>query len=393
MFQPEKIVATIQRVLVGNKGIIALHEPTVAAREKELVNDCLSSGFVSSVGEYVDRFEQQLAACLGVKHVIAVVNGTAALHVSLLLAGVEKEDEVIVPTLSFVATANAVSYCGAIPHFVDADERSLGIDPIKLDTYLADVLSFDTGRWLNRNTGRRVAAIVPMHTLGHPVDMDALNAVAQKYQLPVVEDAAESLGSRYKGAMTGSLSLLAAISFNGNKIITTGGGGAIATNNTALAKQAMHLTTTAKVSHRWSFKHDAIGFNYRMPNLNAALGCAQLERLADFLCDKRKLAASYQDAFLSQRQLRFFTEPDYAESNYWLNTLLLDQSVAEQRDEILSLSRDVGIMTRPIWSLLHKLPMYKNCPRMNSLVTAECLERSVINIPSSPFLVRGEANA
>ncbi len=393
MSLPEKIVETIRSVLAGNEGIVVLHEPTIAAREKELVNDCLDSGFVSSVGKYVDLFEQQLSGYLGVKHVIAVVNGTAALHVSLLLAGVEQDDEVIVPTLSFVATANAVSYCGAIPHFVDVGEHSLGIDPIKLETYLVDTLSFDTGCWLNRNTGRRVAAIVPMHTFGHPVDMDALNAVAEKYQLAVVEDAAESLGSRYKGAMTGSLSLLAAISFNGNKIITTGGGGAIATNNTALAKQAKHLTTTAKVPHKWSFYHDAIGFNYRMPNLNAALGCAQLERMPDFIGAKRKLAAVYAAAFSSQQQVHFVTEPDYAKSNYWLNALVLDQAVAEQRDEILSLSRDAGIMTRPVWALLHKLPMYENCPRMNNLVTAENLEKRVINIPSSPFLIRGETNA
>ncbi len=393
MFSPAKIVTTIQSVLAGNQNFIALHEPTIGDREKELVNDCLDSGFVSSVGEYVDLFEHQLAAYLGVKHVIAMVNGTAALHVSLLLAGIEPGDEVIVPTLSFVATANAVSYCGAIPHFVDADAHSFGIDPIKLEAYLADTLSFDSSHWLNRNTGRRVAALVPMHTFGHPVDMDALNAVAQKYQLPVVEDAAESLGSRYKGAMTGSLSLLAAISFNGNKIITTGGGGAIATNNTALAKQAKHLTTTAKVPHQWSFKHDAIGFNYRLPNLNAALGCAQLERLPDFIDAKRKLAADYAAAFSSQQQVHFFTEPDYARSNYWLNALLLDQAVAEQRDEILSLSRDAGIMTRPVWALLHKLPMYENCPRMNNLITAESLEKRLINIPSSPFLIHGDAHA
>jgi len=393
MFSPEKVADTIRNVLAGNEGFLSLHEPTIAAREKELVNDCLDSGFVSSVGKYVDQFEQKLANYLGVKHVVAVVNGTAALHVSLLLAGVEKDDEVIVPTLSFVATANAVSYCGAVPHFVDSDEQSLGLDVAKLSDYLTDIMLPDADRWLNRKTGRRVAAIVPMHTFGHPVDMDALNAVAEKHQLPVVEDAAESLGSRYKGAMTGSLSLLAAISFNGNKIITTGGGGAIATNDTVLAKRAKHLTTTAKVPHRWSFHHDAIGYNYRMPNLNAALGCAQLERIPDFLANKRKLAEKYRQAFRDVDGVNFFVEPNYADSNYWLNAVLLDESVVGQRDEVLSLTNDAGVMARPVWTLLHTLPMYEHCPRMGDLSVSEGLEKRLINIPSSPFLISEQNHA
>jgi len=390
---PGEILQVVRQVLGEPQDFVALHEPTIAAREKELVNDCLDSGFVSSVGKYVDRFEQQLADYLGVKHVVAVVNGTAALHVSLLLAGVEKDDEVIVPTLSFVATANAISYCGAVPHFVDSDEQSLGLGAAKLANYLADILLFDSGRWLNRKTGRRVAAIVPMHTFGHPVDMDAINAVAEKYQLAVVEDAAESLGSRYKGAMTGSLSLLAAISFNGNKIITTGGGGAIATNDSVLAKRAKHLTTTAKVPHQWAFHHDAIGYNYRMPNLNAALGCAQLERMPGFLVDKRKLADKYRQAFLDVDGVRFFVEPDYAESNYWMNAVLLDESVAEQRDQLLSLTNDAGVMMRPVWASLHRLVMYECCPRMDDLSTSESLETRLINIPSSPFLLAEQKNA
>jgi len=393
MFSPEKVEAIIRDVLAGNEGFLSLHEPTIAAREKELVNDCLDSGFVSSVGQYVALFEQQLADFLGVRHVVAVVNGTAALHVSLLLAGVGKSDEVIVPTLSFIATANAVSYCGAIPHFVDSNELSLGLDTAKLEGYLADILLFDAGRWINRKTGRRVAAIVPMHTFGHPVDMDALNIVAKKYCLPVVEDAAESLGSRYKGMMTGSLSLLGAISFNGNKIITTGGGGAIATNDTVLARHARHITTTAKVPHRWAFNHDAVGFNYRMPNLNAALGCAQLERMPAFLVDKRKLAERYRQAFAGEDKVRFFTEPDYAESNYWLNALLFDESVADQRDEVLSLTNDAGLMTRPVWVLLHTLPMFKTCPAMEDLSVSKSLEKRLMNIPSSPFLLRQDADA
>ncbi len=386
MLLPEDIAEKMRNVLQGNEGFTSLHEPTIAAREKELVNDCLDSGFVSSVGKYVDLFERLLADFLGVRHVVEVVNGTAALHASLLLAGVKPSDEVIVPTLTFIATANAVSYCGAIPHFVDSDETTLGLDPLKLGDYLVDFLVQKGDGWVNSKTGRRISAIIPMHTFGHPVDMDKLNAVAERYNIPVVEDAAESLGSRYKGRMTGGLSLLAAISFNGNKIITTGGGGAIATNNTVLAKRAKHLTTTAKVPHRWEFRHDAIGFNYRMPNLNAALGCAQLERMGDFLANKRELATRYRDAFCGVEGVRFFTEPDYAESNYWLNALLLDKEVQYQRDQLLSYTHDHQMTMRPVWIPMHQLPIYADCPRMEDLSVTESLSCRLINLPSSPFL-------
>lgn len=391
MFSPEKVVEILQHVLPESEGVITLHEPTISSREKELVNDCLDSGFVSSVGKYVDLFEKGLADYLGVKHVVAVNNGTAALHVALLLAGVKSGDEVITPALSFVATANAAKYCGAMPHFVDSDEKSLGIDPDKLASYLADILEYRADGWVNRHTGRRLAAIVPMHTFGHPVDMDALNAVAQKYDLPVVEDAAESLGSRYKGSMTGSLSLMSAISFNGNKIMTTGGGGAIATNDTQLALEAKHLTTTAKVPHRWAFNHDRIGFNYRMPNLNAALGCAQLEQMPGFIAKKRSLAARYREAFDAIDGVRLIVEPAYAESNYWLNALLLDKGLENNRDRLLAISNEKGIMTRPSWTLMHQLDIYAGCPRMDDLTVSESLERRLINIPSSPFLVNVDA--
>lgn len=382
---PVMIVEAIKSVLRDVDPPVSLHEPSFVGREWQLLKDCLDSGYVSSVGEYVDRFEQQLAQYLGVGHVVAVVNGTAALHVSLLLAGVKPGDEVIVPTLTFVATANAVSYCGAIPHFADSEQQTLGLDPTKLGQYLDDILRQDGDQWLNRHTGRQISAIVPMHTFGHPVDMDGLNEIAEQYGIPVIEDAAESLGSRYKGRMTGTLSSLAALSFNGNKTITTGGGGAIVTNDEVLANRAKHITTTAKVSHRWEIKHDEIGFNYRMPNINAALGCAQLEQLPRFIEQKRRLTQKYRDAFSSIEGIQLFQEPEFAQSNYWLNALLLDEPKLEKRNELLEELNNEGIMARPAWTLMHKLPMYQECPRMD-LSTAENLEQRLICIPSSPFL-------
>lgn len=389
---PAMIVDAIKSVLRDVELPVSLHEPSFVGREWHFLKDCLDSGYVSSVGEYVDRFEQQLADYLGAKYMVAVVNGTAALHISLLLAGVKSGDEVIVPTLTFVATANAVSYCGAIPHFADSEERTLGLDPAKLGQYFADILQPDDGKWLNRKTGRRVAAIVPMHTFGHPVDMDALNEVAGQYGLPVIEDAAESLGSCYKDRMAGTLSSLAAISFNGNKILTTGGGGAIVTNDKALAERAKHLTTTAKLPHRWQISHDEVGFNYRMPNLNAALGCAQLEQLSGFIEQKRSLAETYKKAFSDVAGVEWFQEPEFARSNYWLNALLLDEAKLEKRNEVLETLNNETIMARPAWTLMHTLPMYQGCPRMD-LSVAENLEQRLICIPSSPFLSKAGDHA
>ena len=389
---PAMIVNAIKSVLRDVEFPVSLHEPSFVGREWLLLKDCLDSGYVSSVGEYVDRFEQQLAQYLGAEHVVAVVNGTAALHVSLLLAGVRPGDEVIVPSLTFVATANAVSYCSAIPHFVDSEQATLGLDPAKLGQYFADILQSDGDQWLNHNTGRRVAAIVPMHTFGHPVDMDALNEVAGQYGLPVIEDAAESLGSRYKDRMTGTLSSLAAISFNGNKILTTGGGGAIVTNDKALAERAKHLTTTAKLPHRWQISHDEVGFNYRMPNINAALGCAQLEQLSGFIEQKRSLAETYKKAFSDVAGVEWFQEPEFARSNYWLNALLLDEAKLEKRNEVLEALNNETIMARPAWTLMHTLPMYQGCPRMD-LSVAENLEQRLICIPSSPFLSKAADHA
>lgn len=381
---PEK-VASILREVVGSGSSISLHEPSFAGNEWNYVKDCLDTGWVSSVGSYVDRFEQMLAEFTGCKHAVVVVNGTAALHVSLLLAGVTEKTEVLIPTLTFIATANAVSYCGAIPHFVDSSEKTLGICPEKLSEYLTQIAEVRDGRCVNRRTGRIISALMPMHTFGHPVDLDELMAIGQRFCIPVVEDAAESLGSYYKQRHTGNFGLLAALSFNGNKVVTTGGGGAILTNDSDLAARAKHITTTARVRHRWEFIHDQIGFNYRLPNLNAALGCAQLERLPEALSLKRALAGAYREAFSGMAGLRFFEEPADACSNYWLNCILLDHDRISEKDSILELTNNRGLATRPLWTLMHYLPMYSACPRMDLSIAGDLALR-VINIPSSPFL-------
>ena len=380
------ILSALREVLPADRGFLPLHEPSFAGNEWGYVKECLDTGWVSSVGAFVDRFEADLAAYAGVKRAIATVNGTAALHVCLLLAGVEAGDEVLIPSLTFIATANAVSYCGAVPHFVDSEERTLGLDPLRLAEHLRETVELRPDGSYNRVTGRRIRAVVPMHAFGHPVDLDPLCEVCGRFGIELIEDAAESLGSFYKGRHTGNWGRLSAVSFNGNKIITTGGGGAILTNDEELAARAKHLTTTAKVPHRWEFNHDMTGYNYRLPNLNAALGCAQLELLPGFLADKRRLAERYSAAFAGVAGLRFVTEPPFAGSNYWLNALLLDEELACERDALLALTNDAGIMTRPAWTLMHRLPMFAGFPRMADLSVAESLERRLINIPSSAFL-------
>jgi perosamine synthetase len=387
----DQTLAALHQVL-PSKPSLPLHEPVFAGNEWNYVKECLDTGWVSSVGKFVDRFEQQLAEYTGVKRAVAVVNGTAALHVCLRLVGVRQDDEVLIPALTFIATANAVSYCGAIPHFVDSEERTLGIDPVKLDGYLAEIAEQRSEGCYNRLTGRRIKAVVPMHAFGHPVDLDALLEVCARYRLELVEDAAESLGSFYKGRHTGNLGKISALSFNGNKVITTGGGGALLTNDEELGKFAKHLTTTAKVPHKWLFNHDQIGYNYRLPNLNAALGCAQLEQLPGFLAAKRQLADAYRSAFADIAGVRFFTEPAQSRSNYWLNVLLLDKPFAALRDDLLEATNAEGLMTRPAWTLMHRLPMYQQCPRM-PLPIAEDLESRLINIPSSANLLTPQASA
>lgn len=384
-FSIQAVLNAMQSVLPPRHAFLPLHEPNFNGNEWTYVKECLDTGWVSSVGKFVDRFEEELAQYTGVKRAIAVVNGTAALHVCLLLADVRCGDEVLIPALTFIATANAISYCGAIPHFIDSEEATLGADARKLKTYLEEISEQRHDGCYNRLTGRRIKAMVPMHTFGHPVDLDPLVEVCQRFNITLVEDAAESLGSFYKGSHTGQRGLLSALSFNGNKTITTGGGGAILTNDEELGRLAKHITTTAKVPHRWEFNHDMVGYNYRMPNINAAIGCAQLEQLPGFLAAKRELAERYRQAFSGTPGIRFFKEPANSRSNYWLNTLLVDEEYAEQRDALLEATNDAGIMTRPAWTLMHKLPMFTDCPKMD-LSVAESLEQRLLNIPSSVML-------
>ncbi|AOX03990.1 aminotransferase DegT [Moorena producens PAL-8-15-08-1] len=381
------IIKAIQGV-VGHDPV-PLHEPRFTGCEWDYLKECLDSTFVSSVGQFVDRFEGELAAYTGANHAVAVVNGTAALHVALRLAGVQPKDEVLIPALTFIATANAVAYCEAIPHLVDSEAHTLGVDPLALRDYLKTIAEISDGQCINRLTNRVIRVLVPMHTFGHPVDLDGLLAVAQDFHLTLIEDAAESLGSCYHGQHTGTFGRMGTLSFNGNKTITTGGGGAILTNDSELARQAKHLTTTAKVPHRWEYVHDQIGYNYRMPNLNAALGCAQLEQLPGFLMAKRCLFEQYQTAFKDVPGVQIITEPEGCQSNYWLQTLMLEESVASQRDEILAATNEAGLMTRPVWTLMHRLRPYQDCPRMN-LPVAEGLERRLINLPSSAGLMLGK---
>ena len=378
-------VAAVRTVLGPAEGTIALHEPEFGGNEWDYVKDCLDTGWVSSVGAYVDRFERDLCAVTGAPFAIATSNGTSALHICMLLAGVQPGDEVLIPALTFIATANAVSYAAATPHFVESEPRSLGVDAAALDAYLRESAELRGGACFNRRTGARLSALVVMHVFGHPSDLEALSDVADRWHLTLIEDAAESLGARYKGRHTGNVGRVSALSFNGNKVITTGGGGAVLTHDPELGRRAKHLTTTARVPHRWSFLHDEVGYNYRLPNLNAALGCAQLERLPSFIERKRRLAQRYEKAFTAVDGVRFLEEPPGTQSNFWLNAIVLQPSHAARRDELLAALNDCGYMSRPLWTLMHRLPMYTACPRM-PLPVAEALEASVVNLPSSAKL-------
>jgi perosamine synthetase len=384
----ESITTAIKNVVGPNP--VALHEPNFDGNESQYLMECLQSTYVSYVGKFVDQFEIELANYTGAKYAVSLVNGTAALHIALKLAGVQAGDEVLLPALTFVATANAVIYCNAIPHFVDSEERSLGIDGAKLREYLKDNTSQVAGKCLNKNTGRIISALVPMHTFGHPSDLESFLSIAHDFNIVLVEDAAESLGSFYAGQHTGTFGLLGALSFNGNKTITTGGGGAILTNDLDLARHAKHLTTTAKMRHAWEFRHDEIGYNYRMPNLNAALGCAQLEKLPSKVKAKRDLFVRYQNAFADVKGVELFIEPENCESNYWLQTLMLDENQTGTRDLILENTNAAGIATRPIWVPLNELEPFKDYPSSN-LATARSLSQRIINIPSSPSLMIGKS--
>ncbi len=380
-FQMNQLIEALRSILPVKESY-PLHEPLFCGNEYKYIQECISTGWVSSVGKYVDRFETDLADYTGVKQTVVVANGTSALHICLILSGVQPNDEVLVPALTFIATANAVVYCHAVPHFVDSSYETLGIAPDMLEAYLHDISELRGDDCYNRKTGRRIRAVVPMHTFGHPVDMDRMIDVSEKYHLAVIEDAAESIGSFYKGKHTGNFGRIAAMSFNGNKTITTGGGGAILTNDEGLGKLAKHLTTQAKIPHRWAYSHDHIGYNYRMPNINAALGCAQLEELEGFVEKKRHLAEKYREALEKVPGVRFFVEPSFSKSNYWLNALLLDENVANERDRVLDILNDEGIGSRPIWELMYTMPMFADCPRMDCKV-AEDIGRRLINLPSS----------
>lgn len=369
----------------------ALHEPRFAGNEWAYLKECLDSTFVSSVGKFVDRFEADLAAYTGARHAVAVVNGTAALHIALQLGGVGEGDEVLVPALTFIATANTISYCNAVPHFVESERESLGIDPEALRAYLAAHTKQCVGQCINKTSGRVVRAIVPMHTFGHPSRLDDLLAIAHDFKLAVIEDAAESLGSYYQGRHTGTFGKVGTLSFNCNKTVTTGSGGAILTNDSALAARANYPTTTAKIPHTWQYVHDEIGYNYRLRNLNAALGCAQLEQLPAFIEAKRGLFAQYAAAFAGVTGVTVQRESEGCLSNYWLQTLVLDEDNAEHHDALLQGLNQAGFMSRPAWTLMRQLVPYRHCPRM-SMPVAESLAERMINIPSSAGLLAKEAS-
>lgn len=379
----DEITAAIRHVV--GRGGASLHEPRLLGNEGRYVQECIDSTFVSSVGRFVDIFEDELAAYTGAGHAVAVVNGTAALHTALVLAGVEPDDEVIVPALTFVATANAVRYCGAIPHFVDSEQTTLGMDATAVRQWLEQATEQQDSVCINRQTNRRVRAMVPMHTFGHPCNLDSLLAVSREYGLVMIEDAAESIGSTYRGYHTGTFGHLAILSFNGNKTITTGGGGAILTRDPSMAEHAKHLTTTAREPHGYAYVHDEVGFNYRLPNLNAALGCAQLEQLPEFLASKRRLYERYQAAFDQLTRVRLVAEPDGCRSNYWLQALILEEEDPALQTAILEQTNEEGLMTRPVWTPMHWLRPYQACPRA-PLPVAESLARRLINLPSSAGL-------
>ena len=361
---------------------IPLHEPRFIGNEKKYLLECIDSTFVSSVGAFVDRFESDFAKAVGSKYAVAAVNGTAALHISLILAGVKREHEVITQALTFIATANAISYIGASPVFIDVDIDTMGLSPHALKAFLEKNCILKNGECLNKYSNKIIKACVPMHTFGHPCKIDEIEAICKEWNIFLVEDAAESFGSYYKGKHTGTFGRVGAFSFNGNKIITSGGGGVIVTDDELLAKQAKHITTTAKIPHRWEYAHDQIGYNYRLPNINAALLCAQLELLDKFIVNKRELASRYK-GFFEGGLVKFIVEPNGARSNYWLNAVLL--SDINERNAFLEYTNNQGVMTRPIWKLMNELPMFSNC-QSDLLTNSFYLEGRIVNIPSSVVL-------
>ena len=377
----QNIVDFIKQIFNTNE-FIPLHEPRFIGNEKKYLNDCIDSTFVSSVGKYVDTFEKEFANIVGSKYAIATVNGTAALHISLILADVKKDDEVITQPLTFIATCNAISYLGAKSIFVDVDLDTMGLSPDSLKNFLEANCEIIENKCVNKTTGKTIKACVPMHTFGHPCKIDEIKDICDKWNIALVEDAAESLGSYYKDKHTGTFGKVGAFSFNGNKIITSGGGGVIVTDDEEFAKRAKHITTTAKIPHPFEYVHDEIGYNYRLPNINAALLVAQLEQLNSFIEAKRKLSLKYKE-FFSNNEINFIEEPKDSKSNYWLQAVLLNDK--KQRDEFLELTNKNGVMTRPIWKLMNELEMFNDCQKTD-LKNAKYLEERVVNIPSSVIL-------
>ena len=367
------------RDLYGKKeDFIPLHAPTFAGNEKKYLEECIDTTFVSSVGKFVDLFEQKIAEYTAAKQAVVCVNGTNALHIALKISGVEKGDEVITQPLTFIATTNAIVYAGAVPVFVDVDKDTMGLSPKSLEQFLQANAELRSNECFHKQTNRRIKACMPMHTFGHACRIEEIMDICERYHIEVVEDAAEAMGSYYKGKHLGTFAKIGAISFNGNKTITTGGGGVILTNDETIGKHAKHLTTQAKLPHAWEFVHDEIGYNYRMPNINAALGVAQLEQLDHFLANKRTTAEAYKNYFQKQG-IAFFAERAEERCNYWLNAIILKNK--EERDAFLTESNAKAVMTRPIWQLMNRLPMFKDCPKTD-LSNAEWLEARVVNIPS-----------
>ena len=374
-----EVISFIRSAFGDDQGFIPLHAPYFGGNEKKYLLDTIDSTFVSSVGAYVNRFEEMMAQITGAKYAIATTNGTAALHLALIVAGVRQGEEVITQPLTFVATANAITHSGATPVFVDVDKDTMGMSPTALAAFLEENVLMQNGTAINKHTGKRIAACVPMHTFGFPLRVDGIQDLCDKYTIALVEDAAESLGSRYKGQHMGTFGLMGTFSFNGNKTVTCGGGGAIVTNDEKLALRAKHLSTTARLPHAWAFEHDEVAYNYRMPNLNAAVACAQLEQLEMILNNKRQLAGMYH-AFFTGSSTGFLKGIAHAEPNYWLNTLVMEN--VHQRDIFLKETNEQQVMTRPIWRLMNKLPMYNDCIH-GDLFNSEWLEDRAVNIPSS----------
>lgn len=368
------------RSLYGEDGFIPLHEPRFVGNEKDYVNECINSTFVSSVGKFVDKFEQMICDFTGSKYAVATMNGTSALHLALVLADVGENDEVLTQALTFVATANAISYTGAQPVFIDSSAENLGMCPENLENFLKNNTEMSSdGYCYNKTTKKRIKACVPMHTFGHPVFLDQIQIICEQYNIFLIEDAAESLGSFYKGVHTGTIAPIGILSFNGNKIITSGGGGMLLIQDEMIAKKAKHLSTTAKIPHKWVFDHNEIGYNYRLPNLNAALACAQMENLPKFINNKRETAALYKE-FFKKTNFKFVDEPKYCQSNFWLNAIICrDRS---ERDHFLEVTNQKGVMTRPLWKLMNEIAPFKNCQKTN-LKNAEYYYDRIVNIPSS----------